>query len=166
MSEPSSEAQALPLELARDVEHRCNRFEVAWQGGTPPRLEEYVAETPEAIRAALLRELILLDIHYRQARGESCQAADYQQRFPSLAPAWLASALAPSEEGQPEQSSSWGQTRGQTESDEHLGRPGQPSTLWEGMLGGRSSPMIGPYKAAWARSTWASRNIRSDAAWL
>ena len=40
MSEPSSEAQALPLELARDVEHRCNRFEVAWQGGTPPRLED------------------------------------------------------------------------------------------------------------------------------
>ena len=72
MSEPSSEAQALPLELARDVEHRCNRFEVAWQGGTPPRLEDHVAEAPEAIRAALLRELILLDIHYRQARGESC----------------------------------------------------------------------------------------------
>src|SRR5438105_2460997 len=146
MSEPSSKTEALPLELARDVEHRCNRFEVAWQGGTPPRLEDYVAETPEAIRAALLRELILLDIHYRQARGESCQAANYQQRFPSLAPAWLAGALAPSQEGQPEQSSSWGQTRGQTESEEHFGRPGQPSTLWEGTLGGRTSPMIGPYK--------------------
>ena len=130
MSEPSSEAQALPLKLARDVEHRCNRFEVAWQGGTPPRLEDYVAEAPEAIRAALLRELILLDIHYRQAGGESCQAANYQQRFPSLAPEWLASALAPSQEGQPEQSSSWGQTRGQTDSEEHFRMDDRVSLSW------------------------------------
>jgi serine/threonine protein kinase len=92
--EPRSERSALSPELARALEQVCDRFEGAWQSGVEPRLEDYLASgTPQALRPELLRELILLDIDYRQARGQSCSAATYRQRFPELSEEWLASAL-------------------------------------------------------------------------
>jgi serine/threonine protein kinase len=92
--EPRSERSALSPELARELERVCDRFEGAWQGGAEPRFEDYLAaDMPPALRPALLRELILLDIHHRRARGQSCSAATYRQRFPELGEEWLASAL-------------------------------------------------------------------------
>jgi WD40 repeat protein len=89
--------EALELSVAQSVDRLCNQFEAAWKasaaGGPPPRIEDLLAQTPEALRAALLPELIALEIYYLQARGEHCQATDYQQRFPGLAPEWLAGAL-------------------------------------------------------------------------
>jgi serine/threonine protein kinase/WD40 repeat protein/Tfp pilus assembly protein PilF len=78
----------LPLEVARRLDAICDRFEQAWQaaaaGASPPRLADYLADVAEAERPYLLRELIPLDIAYRRDHGEEPQAADYQQRFPSL----------------------------------------------------------------------------------
>jgi tetratricopeptide (TPR) repeat protein len=85
--EPQSES------LARRVDQVCNRFEAAWKAGTPPRLEDFLGDAPGAERAALLRELVPLDVYYRRARGEDCRPEEYQARFPSLDPAWLAEAL-------------------------------------------------------------------------
>jgi hypothetical protein len=34
-----------------------------------------------------------VDIHYREARGERCQAAEYRERFPTLDQEWLTRAL-------------------------------------------------------------------------
>src|SRR5262249_38931420 len=93
MSESSSSEDPLPLDLAREVERLCDRFEAAWRSGSPPRLEDHLAQGPETLPPTLLRELILLDIHSRQARGESCQPADSQQRFPELDPEWLDAAF-------------------------------------------------------------------------
>jgi serine/threonine-protein kinase len=94
MSEGSPSAEALPLELAREVERLCDRFEVAWRSGNPPRLEDYLAEAREALRPALLRELIQLEVHYRRRRGEACRPDDYRARFPDLDHAWLAAIFA------------------------------------------------------------------------
>jgi serine/threonine protein kinase len=52
-----------------------------------------VAKVPELEQAALVRELILAEVHYRQQAGEGPQPEDYQARFPELDPAWLASAV-------------------------------------------------------------------------
>jgi tRNA A-37 threonylcarbamoyl transferase component Bud32 len=80
--------------LARRVDAICNRFEQTWKEGRPPVLEDYLAEAPEAERAALLRELLPLEADYRRRRGEEPRPADYCARFPALDPDWLAHALA------------------------------------------------------------------------
>jgi hypothetical protein len=67
MTDPSScENHPLSLSLARRINDVCNRFERAWQAGPRPRLEDFLADTPEPERSALLRELIALDIDYRR----------------------------------------------------------------------------------------------------
>jgi serine/threonine-protein kinase len=54
--------------LARKVDQACDRFESAWQAGERPRLEEYLGETAEQEREALLGELLFLELEYRFPR--------------------------------------------------------------------------------------------------
>jgi serine/threonine protein kinase len=91
--------ESLPLEsLAVHLHQVCDRFEVALQaagrGGLRPRIEDYLADVPEAEWAALVPELIVLDVAYRRGWGEDPRAEDYQQRFPAVEPRRLAQALA------------------------------------------------------------------------
>ena len=74
MSQPGHpDSSSLPLEVARQVDRVCNRFELYWRGGVPPRIEDFVRNGTNTV---LLRELILLDSHYRRQRGESPRAGD------------------------------------------------------------------------------------------
>jgi serine/threonine-protein kinase len=86
---------ALPVELARQVDRVCDEFEDAWAAGGRPRPEDFLDRAPEPARAALLRELILVEVACRRRRGEDCRAEEYAGRFPGLDAAWLATALAP-----------------------------------------------------------------------
>jgi tetratricopeptide (TPR) repeat protein len=87
MSDVSSRGDSpLSLSLARRINAVCNRFELAWQAGPQPRLEDFLGDTPEPERSALLRELIALDIDYRRQAGENPTAEEYHARFPALAP--------------------------------------------------------------------------------
>jgi serine/threonine protein kinase/Tfp pilus assembly protein PilF len=140
--EPRSERRSLSPELARALEPVCDRFEDAWQSGVEPRLEDYLAaDMPQALRPALLRELILLDIDYRQARGQSCSAAMYRQRFPELSEEWLASALETSLETTAILASiSPGELQGPASGHE----PGPATT--EAPKSENSGSWIGPYK--------------------
>jgi serine/threonine protein kinase/Tfp pilus assembly protein PilF len=87
IDEPLSSLQAL---LVSDA---CERFAAAWRSagpsGTPPRIEEHLGDTPEPVRLALLRHLILLDIGYRRQRGQSPTAEDYQSRFQHVSSVFL-----------------------------------------------------------------------------
>src|SRR5262249_35783398 len=75
---------SLPLRVEERVDEVCIRFESAWQAaGTPPRIEDYLGDTTGAGRGALLRELLLLDLHYRRRRGEHPDALEYASRFPA-----------------------------------------------------------------------------------
>ena len=63
------------------IDPACDQFEAAWQQGTSPRIEEYLADTPTDVREALLRELLHLEIHYEsptlrfsQLSGSPCRA--------------------------------------------------------------------------------------------
>src|SRR5439155_5853237 len=73
------------------LEEGCARFERGWQaagsGGLPPRIEEYLGNAAGAERLALLRELLLLDVHYRRRRGENPGANYYAARCPGEATA-------------------------------------------------------------------------------
>jgi WD40 repeat protein len=72
------------------VDQVCDRFEAAWKAGGQPRAEDFLGGQPGPGRSALLRELVLLEAYYRQARGEDCRPEEYQARFPELDPTWLA----------------------------------------------------------------------------
>jgi WD40 repeat protein/serine/threonine protein kinase len=76
--------------VGRLVDQVCNRFEAACKAGGQPRIEDFLGNTPEPARSALLRELVVLEAYYRRARGEACRPQEYQARFPDLDPAWLA----------------------------------------------------------------------------
>jgi hypothetical protein len=86
---------ALPTSVAQSLDRVCDRFEAAWKavehGGKRPRIEDYLGTRPEPERSALERELIALDIVYRQRAGEEPQAEEYRARFPFLDFAQLAS---------------------------------------------------------------------------
>jgi hypothetical protein len=69
------------------INEACHRFELAWQAGQRPRVEDYLRDTPEADRSALLRELVALDIAFRQQVGEQPQVEAYRAYSPSLDPA-------------------------------------------------------------------------------
>jgi hypothetical protein len=55
--------------LARRVDQVCNQFEAAWQAGQRPCLDDCLGAVPEPERPILARELIALDIAYRQRLG-------------------------------------------------------------------------------------------------
>jgi serine/threonine-protein kinase len=84
----------LPATLLLQVDRVCERFEAAWRAASgdtpPPCLEDYLAGADGAIWPKLLRELVLLDLEYRQRRGERPAAEEYRSRFPALPPGWLA----------------------------------------------------------------------------
>jgi hypothetical protein len=100
MSDISSRREPhLPLSLVLRINEVCNRFELAWQTGPRPRLEDFLGDTPEPERSALLRELIALDIDYRRRAGENPTAEEYHARFPALAPRGVSTGPAGDSEG-------------------------------------------------------------------
>jgi WD40 repeat protein len=104
--EPSRSPSPLPPPLARFVDRVCTQFEVAWKGGSRPRVEDALADSTEPERSALLRELLLVEVHYRCNRGEQPTAAEYEDRFPadtSLIRAAFAEMSAAPERGRPDE---------------------------------------------------------------
>src|SRR5262245_15809871 len=86
--------RALSPALVMQVDEACDRFEAAWKAGQRPQLEGYLSDTPLTPllsgergeeRSALLRELIVVEVHYRRGNGETPVPAEYQRRFPDHA---------------------------------------------------------------------------------
>ena len=66
MNEPFSPSdENLSPTLARQMERICDRFEAAWKAGQQPRIEDYLGEMPEPERPDLFRELLALELAYR-----------------------------------------------------------------------------------------------------
>jgi hypothetical protein len=78
-----------PPTLLQCVDQVCDAFEAAWKAaadGSPrPRIEDYLADAPEAARADLLRELLVLDVTYRRRVAETPTPDGYRQQFPDQA---------------------------------------------------------------------------------
>ncbi len=64
------------------VDAICDRFEAAWQTGQRPGIEDALTAVPEAGRGDLLRELVLVELHWRKGKGEQPAAEEYHRRFP------------------------------------------------------------------------------------
>jgi serine/threonine-protein kinase len=72
---------ALPLAAEREIDAACLRFEAAWQAGQRPRIEDYLGQTREPTRSALLAELLRLDLEYRRRNGETPAEQEYASRL-------------------------------------------------------------------------------------
>ncbi len=77
------------------IDQICDGFETAWRSARCPRIEAFVDTTTGPGRQLLLRELVLLDVHYRRRQGEAPEITHYQHRFPELAETWLDVELTP-----------------------------------------------------------------------
>src|SRR5438128_2694835 len=79
--------ESLPVSVQLRPEEVCTRFEAAWNAAGPdglaPGIGDYLGSAAGPERAALLRELLLLDLHYRRRRGEHPDAADYAAPCPN-----------------------------------------------------------------------------------
>jgi serine/threonine-protein kinase len=73
---------SLPLTVRMRIDEICQRFEAAWQTGPAPRLEVYlgVSEGPE--RAALLRDLLRVELELRPQSNGVLSVEEYLARFP------------------------------------------------------------------------------------
>src|SRR5262249_40578841 len=91
MNDPRTTRDAtLSAEAALRVNAACDRFEAAWKTGRRPRIGGDLAGVGGPERAALLRELVLLDMDHRRLRGEEPTAEEYAACFPSPNPGWAA----------------------------------------------------------------------------
>jgi tRNA A-37 threonylcarbamoyl transferase component Bud32 len=74
----------LPLDALRRIDRLCERFERASQDGSSAIIEDYLAALcgDALARAALLRELLALELEYRARRCGRLERADYLARFP------------------------------------------------------------------------------------
>ncbi len=65
------------------INRLCDEFETECRAGKFPRLEEFIARCPTRA-AALLENLIPIDLAYRRRRGEHPTPDEYSARFPQL----------------------------------------------------------------------------------
>jgi serine/threonine protein kinase len=72
----------LPPLQARRVDAACRCFEADWRAGRAPQIEQYLGGVEGLERAALLRELLALELELRRDRGERPDPSDYRRRFP------------------------------------------------------------------------------------
>jgi serine/threonine protein kinase len=105
----SSDDSVLSLSAKNRIDRICLAFEDAWKSDRQPQLEQCLGDASEPELPALLRELLLLEFHYRRCRGETPSEADYLARFPDhpqvVAEAWQKARQAggPSSDGQPQE---------------------------------------------------------------
>ena len=64
------------------IDRACHRFEADWRAGRRPAIEDCLAGTAGPDRAALLRELLAVELEYRASAGERPDPAEYHARFP------------------------------------------------------------------------------------
>ncbi|NLX97258.1 MAG: protein kinase [Rhodopirellula sp.] len=74
---PSSSRAA----IADRIDCICDEFEAEILAGREPRIESFLDPQPEEIRPRLFKELLLLELDYRQRRGESPRLEEYASRF-------------------------------------------------------------------------------------
>jgi serine/threonine protein kinase/tetratricopeptide (TPR) repeat protein len=77
----SLDAEGRPVRPSERIDEACDRFEAAWRAGAAPRIEDYLAETEEADRPVLLRELVALERELRRGGGERPETEEYLDRF-------------------------------------------------------------------------------------
>lgn len=80
---PSSSPN-LSDDLLRRIDQTCDEFETAWKSGSRPFVDDFLSDFPEQARIVLLKELLPIEIAWRQRSGETPTVDSYLFRFPQL----------------------------------------------------------------------------------
>jgi len=78
----SADGEWLPLSVEKRIEEVCDRFEAAWKAGQSPCIAPHLQGEREPERSALLRELLFLDLAYRNRDGQLPTREEYCNGFP------------------------------------------------------------------------------------
>ena len=81
-SPDDSSCSSLPRD--KRIDRLCNRFEEAWLAGNRPKIDEFAGEAPRSESPELLRELLVVDLHYRRQLGEAPSLDEYRTAYPAL----------------------------------------------------------------------------------
>ena len=65
----------------RQIDAVCDRFELAWDAGERPRIEDYLELFPAADRRELLKELLASELALRAGQHEEGDRHEYARRF-------------------------------------------------------------------------------------
>src|SRR5262245_61790750 len=82
-AQSGSSRAAGPSLQTQVVVQACDDFELSWKEHGRPVIESYLRNAPETAHAALLHELMALELVYRSRAGESLTTDEYRQRFPN-----------------------------------------------------------------------------------
>lgn len=86
MSDPALPMlQDLTSDEAFEVERVCTRFEIDWQQGKRPLVEEQLSGFTGKVLSVLVAQLVGLELDYRRLAGEQPTSAEYLHRFPAYA---------------------------------------------------------------------------------
>jgi hypothetical protein len=82
----SSEMEDGPIDQTLDewIDRIADRFEDAWKNGMRPRIADFLGDSANVNRAALMMELVKLEIAYRARAGENPILQEYTAQFPEL----------------------------------------------------------------------------------
>ena len=72
------------INIFDQIDSICAEFRKQWKVGKRPRVEGFLGQAPENAREALFRNLLAIDIRYRERSGEKPAPADYMRRFPQF----------------------------------------------------------------------------------
>jgi len=73
------------LEVQREIDVRCDAFELKWRSGDAPRLCEFVEGIADDLRGPLLRELLVIEFQYRRSPdGKVASDQDVLDAHPEL----------------------------------------------------------------------------------
>ncbi|MEZ6121781.1 MAG: protein kinase [Planctomycetaceae bacterium] len=85
MNDPSirnPEYQPLTDQQLAEMDELCDRFDRELMNGDGPRIEEFLADAPQAARDGLLAEMLAMEVEYRAQQGEAPRKDEYLRRFP------------------------------------------------------------------------------------
>ena len=111
----------------------CNDFEVQWESGTQPRLEDFLSAENKKLGSDLIEQLLKIDISYRRRREEDVQPTAYK-KFGEDVFQVARSILASGEDS----------SQLSLESELSINEVSQATTAPKGLV--TKSQMIGPYK--------------------
>src|SRR5262249_22854198 len=78
-----SDLSSLSASQAEELDRACDRFEAEWRAGKRPKIEDHLEGIAEPLRSALLEDLVAVERHWRQRRGERTVPDECHDRFPS-----------------------------------------------------------------------------------
>ncbi|MCA9178844.1 MAG: protein kinase [Planctomycetales bacterium] len=83
MSE-NQQADRVGINIFDLIDSICGEFRRQWKLGNRPIIEDCLQRVPEQGQATLFRNLLLVEIRYRQKSGEQPSSSDYHHRFPKF----------------------------------------------------------------------------------